>query len=325
MRAVAIGPGGTLGIVDRPVPEPGADEVLVRVRAAGLNRADLLQRAGRYPAPPDVPADVPGLELAGEVAAVGPEVVRWAPGDRVMAVVGGGGQAEYALVPEAHCVAVPDGLDPVAAGGVPEAFVTAHDALRTRGRLVDGERVLVHAVGSGVGTAALQLATAWGCPVVGTARTATKLDRATGLGLDHAVLAPAELDPEALAAAVVAQGGPVDVTVDLVGGRYVQADVLAAAVKGRIVLVGALAGARAELSVVTVMGKRLTVVGTVLRSRSAAEKAEATAAFAAEVLPLLADGTVAPVVEAVVPMVEVERAYELLASDATFGKVILAT
>ena len=176
VRAV-IAPGdGSLVVGDRPIPEPGPGEVRIRVHAAGLNRADLLQRAGLYPAPPGVPADIPGLEFAGEVDAVGPGVTAPAPGAGVFGVTGGGGQAEYVVVPAGHCAPVPDSLDLVDAGGVPEVFVTAHDAMRTRARLATGEHVLVHAVGSGVGTAVVQLAKAFGATVTGTARTESKLD-----------------------------------------------------------------------------------------------------------------------------------------------------
>ena len=331
MRAVIVA-GGSLTVADRPAPEPGPGEVRVRVHGAGLNRADLLQRAGGYPAPPGVPADIPGLEFAGTVDAIGPhvegsEVVGLATGARVFGITGGGAQAEYVCVPTSHCAAVPDGLDLVKMGGVPEAFVTAHDALVMRAQFAAGEWVLIHAVGSGVGTAGLQLARALGARVAGTARTPDKLERCRALGLDHGIVpifTDGELDGPATAAAILAAAGAgIDVVLDLVGGRYVEVDVDAAALKGRIVLIGALAGTRAQLSVLAVMGKRLTIAGTVLRARDIAEKASATEAFARDVVPLLASRTVAPVVDAVLPIDEAFVAYELLASDATFGKVIL--
>ena len=204
----------------------------MRVHGAGLNRAGLAQKAVFYPAPPGVPADIPGMEFSGEVAALGPGASTFAPGDRVFGIVGGGAQAEMLAVHESNCALVPDHLDLVEAGGIPEAFVTAHDALRTRAGLDPGEHVLVHAVGSGVGTAVVQLAKAFGCTVTGTARTETKVDRARELGLDHGVLAPSPLDAGTLGAAIVAAGGAPDVTIDLVGGAYVQADLAAAAVQG---------------------------------------------------------------------------------------------
>jgi len=322
VRSLTIGDGGALQVADRPVPEPGGGEVRVRVSAAGLNRADLLQRAGRYPAPPGVPADVPGLEFAGTVDALGDGVDGLLPGARVMGIVAGGAQAEYLTVAAAHCAPVPDALDPIAAGGVPEAFITAHDALVSHAGVRPGEAVLIHAVGSGVGTAALRIAKALGATVVGTARTAAKLDRARDLGLDDALLVDGPLDPPALAERITAVGGA-DVVVDLVGGPYVTADVLAARPLGRVVVVGTLAGGRAEVPLLALMGKRLRVIGTVLRARDTAEKAAATAAFTRDVVPLLAERRIAPVVEDVFPLERAEEGYERLASDATFGKLIL--
>lgn len=323
MRALILNDGGKLSVEERPVPEPAADQVLVRVAGAGLNRADLLQRAGRYPAPPGVPPDIPGLEFAGVVEAVGPQVHSLRPGEPVMGIVAGGAQAEYLLTPESHCSRVPDALPPVAAGGVPEAFITAHDAMLIQGCLHPGARVLVHAVASGVGTAALQLASAMGATVVGTSRTREKLDRAVELGLHQPVLVGRDFDPQAVAREIVDGGGPVDVVIDLVGGPYLAVDIAAAATCARIVIVGVIAGGRAELDMLTLMGKRLMLRGTVLRSRPAHQKAEATHAFAGQVLPLLAAGTIRPVIEEVLPLDEAERAYDLLAADRTFGKVVL--
>src|SRR5919109_5336447 len=200
MRALVIQEGGRLVIEARSVPEPGADQVLVRVNGAGINRADPLQRAGRYPAPPGVPADIPGLEFAGVVEAVGSSVNSPCPGDRVMGIVAGGGQAEYLVTAAAHCARVPETIDLVEAGGIPEAFITAHDAMVVQGELMTGQRVLVHAVGSGVGTAALQLAECFGATVAGTSRSKDKLDRAVDLGLTHPILAPSGFDPAAPAA-----------------------------------------------------------------------------------------------------------------------------
>ena len=331
VRAITI-VEGRLEVADRPVPEPAPDGVVVRVHGAGLNRADLLQRAGLYPAPPGVPADVPGMEFAGVVAAIGGTVAASAHapavGDRVFGIVGGGAQAEYVALPAVHCAAVPVNLDLVAMGGVPEAFLTAHDAMVTQAHVAAGEWVLVHAIGSGVGTAALQLARALGARVVGTARTPDKLERCRTLGLEAGIeptrTADGALDVDALAWAIVeATGGGAHVALDLVGGDYVIADVNAAAPKGRIVCIGMMAGTRATLPISSILAKRLTLFGTVLRSRDVAEKAAATDAFARDVVPLLADGRVAPVVEATIPLAQAEQAYDLLESDATFGKVIL--
>jgi putative PIG3 family NAD(P)H quinone oxidoreductase len=312
-----------LVIETRTDPEPDRGEVLVRVHGAGLNRADLAQRAGFYPAPPGIPADIPGLEFAGEVVGHGAGVDSPELGARVFGLVGGGGQAELVRVPASHCVRVPDGFDLVDAGGVPEVFITAHDAMFTQAATAPGEVVLVHAAGSGVGTAAVQLAHAAGCVVVGTSRTVTKLERCRALGLDHAVVAPHELDPVALADAIAADAGPIDVTIDLVGGPYLVTDVRAANRLGRIVVVASQAGGRTELEIGALMSKRLRIHGTVLRARSVEEKTAATDAFATDVLPLLTDGTIAPVVASRLPLERANEAYDLLDANAVFGKVIL--
>ena len=323
MRAVTAPGDGTLTVADRPVPDPAPNTVRVRVHGAGVNRADLLQRLGFYPAPPGVPADIPGLEFAGVVDQCGPGVVDLAVGDRVFGVTAGGAQAEFVIVPDRHCARVPDGLDLIAAGGVPEVFVTAHDAMRTRARLQPGEHVLVHAVGSGVGTAVVQLAKAFGCTVTGTARTESKLDAARALGLDHGIVAPRELEPLAFSQAIVDHGGPPDVVIDLVGGAYVTAEVTAIAPRGRIVIVGTLAGGMPALPLLGLMQKRAEMHGTVLRPRSVDDKAAATATFVDEVIPLLVDGRVRPVVDRVFPIDEAEAAYALVETDTTFGKVVL--
>lgn len=331
MRAATIVDGHIELREHAGVGPPGPDQVRVRVAGAGLNRADLLQRAGFYPPPAGIAPDIPGLEFAGTVDAVGAGVTARTTltvGDRVFGVVGGAGQSEQLLTRADHCARVPDGLDLVALGGVPETFVTAHDALVTQAAVQPGEWVLVHAVGSGVGTSALQLAKAFGANVIGTARTAAKIERARALGLDHGIVAPTTidgaLDIAALSREIVeVTGGGAHVAIELVGGPYVEVDVAAAAQLGRIVLVGTLAGGRASLDVLRAMQRRLRIHGTVLRTRDDAEKAAATAAFARDVVPLLASERLAPVVERVVPLADAEMAYELLASDTTFGKVIL--
>jgi NADPH:quinone reductase len=322
MRALVI-VDQQLVVENRPDPEPGDGEVLVRVHGAGLNRADLAQRAGFYPAPAGWPADIPGLEFAGEVAALGPNVDTFAVGDRVFGLVGGGGQAEMLTVPAAHCVLVPATVDLVAAGGIPEAFITAHDAMVTQATVGRGEVVLVHAAGSGVGTAAVQIAHANGCTVVGTSRTPEKLEQCRRLGLDHAVVAPSDPDPAALADEIVAAAGAIDVTIDLVGGSYLVTDVQVAARLGRIVMVASQAGGSADLAIGALMGKRLRIHGTVLRARSVDEKTAATAAFARDVVPLLASGDIAPVLARTFPLDGASDAYDLLASNAVFGKIVL--
>ena len=245
------------------------------------------------------------------------------PGDRVMGIVAGGGQAEYLVTAAAHCARVPPNLDLVEAGGIPEAFITAHDAMVVQGELMAGQRVLIHAVGSGVGTAALQLAQCLGRHVAGTSRSKDKLDRAVELGLDHPVLAPSELRSRRPGRRDHRRRGPIDVTVDLLGGPYLGVDVAAAAPKGRIVIVGLIAGRSAELDMGALLAKRLVVRGTVLRSRPASEKADATHLFEGQVVPLIGRGAIRPVIEAVVPLAEADRAYELVEKDRTFGKVVL--
>ena len=325
MRAVVITrPGGpeVLELRDVPTPQPADGDVLVRVRATALNRADLMQREGRYPAPPDAPRDIPGLEYAGEIVAIGPDVTGWMEGERVFGIVGGGAHAEYVVVPAATLARVPDGMSWTDGAAVPEAFITAHDALVTQGGLVAGERVMVHAVGSGVGLAVVQVARALGAATFGTARTAEKLERARAYGMEDGVVVR---EPAALTAPARAwsRGDGVELVIDLVGGDYVPAGLRALASRGRLVLVGSLAGATTTVPLGVVLARRLTLRGTVLRSRTVAEKAEATRRFVETVVPLLATGDVRPVVDRVLPLDAIREAHALLASDATFGKVVL--
>ncbi|HEU4596735.1 MAG TPA: NAD(P)H-quinone oxidoreductase [Pyrinomonadaceae bacterium] len=323
MRAVRIVTGG-LEVAEVERPRAEADRVLVRVGAAGLNRADLLQRRGLYPAPQGSPADIPGLEFAGEVEQLGADARAWQVGQRVFGITAGGAQAEYVVVPESHLAEIPQGLGWTEAAAVPEVFITAHDALFTQARLEMGERVLVHAAGSGVGTAAVQLARAAGAGAIyGTARTAEKLTRAREFGLDEGVAVGD--DPRVFAEAVRGwtRGEGVNVLLDLVGGSYLEANLEALAPRGRLLHVGTLGGSRAPLDIRQLMGKRLKLMGTVLRARSTEEKAAAVRRFAAHVVPLLAAARVRPVVEAVFPLDQVSAAYERLESNQTFGKVVL--
>lgn len=325
MKAVVITEPGApevLRVRDVPDPELRTGEIRVRVAATSVNRADLLQRHGGYPAPSGWPDDIPGLEYAGVVDAVGPNVSVWSAGDRVMGLVGGGAYAEYVVVAADEAVAIPRDLPLTEAAAIPEVFITADDALGLRMGLRDRETLLIHAVGSGVGTAALQLAKAWGATVIGTSRSPWKLERAGELGLDTAIEASDGRFAEAVMGATMGRG--VNAVLDLVGGRYVEQDVACLASLGRVVLVGLTGGQTAEVDLGAVLRKRLTLVGTVLRTRPAAEKAAAARNFEESVLPLLLRGTVQPVIHDVIPMEEAARAHELVESNETFGKVVLS-
>lgn len=322
MRAVVITrPGGpeVLEIQDVPTPEPLGDYVRVRIRAAGLNRADLSQRAGSYPAPPGSPSDIPGLEFAGEVDAVGPLVRMWKPGQRVMGLAGGGGQAEYTLAHEGMLVEIPANLDFVQAAGVPEVFITAHDALFTQAGLQMGERLLIHAAGSGVGTAAIQLAHAAGAITFGTSRTADKLQRAGQLGLDYG------LSAQNFAAEVkrLTHNAGVHVILDFVGAPYLEQNVQALTTWGRIVFLATMGGAQANVNLAMLMGKRISLHGCTLRTRTLEEKLAATRRFATSVLPLLASGQVKPVIEQVYALEEIGKAHVAMSENKNFGKLIV--
>ena len=323
MRAVVItrpGEPSVLAIHDVPVPDPGDGDIRVQVTAFGVNRADLLQRRGHYPAPPDSPADIPGLEFAGRVDALGPRAARFDVGERVMGIAGGGTYAEYVVVPQGQAVRIPDGVPDSVAAAIPEAFVTAHDAL-LRADVGSGDWVLVHAVGSGVGLATLQLARALGARVIGTSRTADKLTRAKGLGLDVGIDTTAQDLVEVVREAT--GGAGVNAVIDLVGGSALPVTLQCLAPKGRLVLVGLTAGRTAELDLGVILTRRLRIEGTVLRGRSREEKAAAVTAFDADVLPLLASGAIKPVIHAVLPFTEVAEAHRLLEANATFGKVVV--
>jgi NADPH:quinone reductase len=326
MKAVLFGGKGgpeVISVGELPDPAPVRGEVLVRVRAAALNRADLLQRRGLYPPPPGTREDVPGLELAGEVAAVGPGVTAWKPGDRVMCITAGEAQAELCLVHERMLLRIPDGLSFEDAGAIPEAGITSHDALFTLGGLRPGWPVLVHAVGSGVATAAVQIAKAAGATVIGTSRTADKLERAKALGLDHGILVGKE-EPrfaEEVRRITGKRGCPV--ILDFVGGPYAAENLAAVASGGRIVVIGTMGGGKPTLDLSLLMRARASVVGTVLRPRPLEEKVAATQAFARDVLPLVVAGKVKPVVDAVLPAAEVRAAHERMERNDSFGKLVL--
>jgi putative PIG3 family NAD(P)H quinone oxidoreductase len=324
MRAIVIArPGGpeVLELHDRPQPEPGAGQIRVRVRASALNRADLMQRQGSYPAPPGAPPDIPGMEYAGEVDALGPGTSLWRVGDRVMGIVGGGAHAEYLVTHEREALPVPSGLSWEQAAAIPEAFLTAYDALFTRLDVRLGERVLIHAVGSGVGTATLQLARLAGAIVVGTSRSNDKLARARALGLDHAIDA-SEGDWAATVEASIGTNA-VHAVVDLVGGDYLRGNLRVLAPRGRCVIVGLTGGRTTELDMGMMLGKRLHIVGTVLRSRPLEEKIALAREFAVRGIPFFESGRLVPVVERVFSFGDISAAHELMESNSTFGKVVL--
>lgn len=318
-----FGPPEVLEVREVPTPTPAPDEVLVRVHASALNRADLLQRIGRYPAPPGWPSDIPGLEFAGEVAATGGDARRWRAGDRVFGLAGGGAHAEYVVVHEATIARIPDALTWHEAAAIPEAFITAYDALVTQGRLRAGEYVVVHAVASGVGLAAVQVARAWGARTFGTSRSASKLAVARSLGMDDGVALPVSPDAFPPAVAAWSSGHGADLTLDLVGGPYLPANIEAAAPKGRILLVGAVGGGSAQVDVRRILGKRLTLQGTVMRARSLPERIAVAEAFAADVVPRVASGEFVPSIDAVFPLARIADAHARLASNETVGKVVI--
>jgi len=323
MKAVYINEfGGVEGLEVREVAEPSTptgNEILVRVRAAGLNRADLLQRRGLYPPPEGYDARIPGLEFAGEVAAVGDAVTELKIGDRVFGITAGEAQAEYLLIDASLAAKVPENLSFIEAAAVPEAFITAHDSIFTQADLKRGETLLIHAVGSGVGLAALQMAKANGVTTIGTSRTEDKIEWCKEFGLDHAVVASDGKFAEAVKQAT----NGVDVILDLVGGTYFEENLNVLKLKGRLMVVGLTAGANSAIDLRAVLQKRLTIKGTVLRGRSLAEKAEALNAFALDVVPMLASGAVVGNVDKVFAVDDVKAAHEYLESNESFGKVIL--
>ena len=326
MKAVVItrfGGPEVLEIQNVPAPQPGPDEVLVRVHGSALNRADLLQRLGRYAAPPGTSENIPGLEFAGEVAELGANTRGWRKGDRVMGIIGGGAHAEFVTAHQDALAAVPPNLEWSAAGGVPEVFITAHDALQQAG-FKAGESVLIHAVGSGVGLAATQLVRALGGRTFGTSRTPDKIERAKAFGLESGfeVPQPSSLTELSAFAASVTDGG-FDVVLDLNGGPYFAASLEAMALKGRLILIGGVAGNKTPVDLYQILGKRLHIIGTVLRARSLEEKIAITAAFAREVVPLLAQGSIEPVIDSVFPLEQIQSAHRRLESNETFGKVVL--
>jgi putative PIG3 family NAD(P)H quinone oxidoreductase len=310
VRAATIRDNQVL-VEEHPDPVPGAGEVLVRVRAAGINGADMMQRRGLYPAPPGSPADIPGLELAGEVAALGPGASRFVAGNRVMAIVGGGGQAELAVVHERQLMPVPPTLEWSRAGGLPETFTTAHDAIFTQAGLRPGERLLVHGGAGGVGTAAIQLGRAAGARVTATVRD-------EGLRAQVAALGADAIAPEGFA-----EHGPFDVILELVGAPNLADNLVALASGGRVCVIGVAAGAKAELNLLALMGKRARIHGSTLRARPLEEKALAARALEREVLPLFESGALRVPVAETFPLAEVAVAYDRFAEGGKLGKIVL--
>lgn len=318
MKAVIFaGAGGVevIGIGDVPKPAVGPHQARVRVHAAGINRADLMQRRGRYPAPPGWPTNIPGLEYAGEVEAVRAGVTRWAVGDRVMGLVGGGAQAEFVVAHEDEMLAIPSTLTYAEAAAIPESFLTAHDALVRRARLVEGERVLLHAVGSGLGTAAAQIARQLGAVVIGTSRSAGKLARATVYGLDAGI----DTSRDAFRDAV---GEPVDVVIDVLGAGALADNLAVLRQRGRLVVLGLLTGGDAEVNLGEILRKRLEVIGSVMRTRGPAERADLVCEFAEGMLPLFEAGVLKPVLDHTVPMARLAEAHLAMERNDTFGKVV---
>jgi putative PIG3 family NAD(P)H quinone oxidoreductase len=323
MQAIEIrepGPAEVLRLVSLPRPVPGDRDVLVRVKAAGVNRPDVLQRQGRYPVPEDA-SPLPGLEIAGEIVAAGPGVTRWRIGDRVMALTHGGGYAEFCRVFEGHCLAIPGTLSPVEAAAVPETFFTVWYNVFMRCRLEGGETLLVHGGSSGIGTTAIQLAKAWGCKVITTAGTDEKCRFCEELGADRAVN---YRDGDWQAAVQDFTGGRgVDVVLDIVAGPYVQKNLDSLTREGRLAIIAFLGGPVSELNLRVVLAKRLTITGSTLRPQTTGEKARIADALAEHVLPLLEAGTVKPVVYATFPLADAAAAHELMESSRHMGKIVL--
>ncbi len=333
MKAVYIKEfGGAENLEIREVensPPPQNTEVTVRVKASGLNRADILQRKGLYPAPPGFPERITGLEFAGEVAETGANVKNFKIGDRVFGITAGGAQAEFLLTEESLLANIPENLSFTEAAAVPEAFITAHDAIFTQAELQENETLLIHAVGSGVGLAALQLAKARNIKTIGTSRTLDKLKKCEEYGLDSGILTQTNLidtNPNEFAELIRFQteGKGVDVILDLVGAAYFAANLESLAIKGRLILVGLTGGAAAaEFNLGKALSKRARIIGTVLRARPTREKAEANAAFIKEVLPLFENKKLKPNIDRVFKLEEIKKAHEYLESNESFGKVIL--
>lgn len=323
MTAIAISrPGGPEVLVpeERPVPQPGDNEILIRVAAAGVNRPDVLQRAGAYPPPKDA-SDLPGLEVAGEVVAIGPKAARWKIGDRVAALTPGGGYAPYVVTDAGHALPVPAGLDMVQAAAIPETFFTVWHNVFQRGRLQSGETLLIHGGSSGIGTTAIMLAKAFGATVIVTAGSPEKCATCRELGADVAIDYKAE-DWSAAVKQATGGRGP-DVILDMVGGSYIAKNYEVAALEGRIINIAFLQGSKVEIDFVRLMTKRLSHMGSTLRAQSVAAKAAIAAAVEEHAWPLLAQGRCRPLIHAVFPLAEAAKAHALMESSTHSGKIVL--
>jgi putative PIG3 family NAD(P)H quinone oxidoreductase len=322
MLAIEISqPGGpeVLRPAERPVPQPRAGEVLVRVGAAGVNRPDIMQRLGKYPPPPGA-SDVPGLEVAGSIASAGPDVPRWREGDRVCALVAGGGYAEYCAVPAPQCLPIPGGMDVTTAAAIPETFFTVWTNLFERARLRESERVLVHGGTSGIGTTAIQLARAFGAKVFATAGSDDKCGVCERLG---AVAINYRTTDFGAAIRDATDGRGVDVVLDIVGGDYLARNIDCLSLEGRLVQIGLIGGARAQINLTPVLQRRLTITGSTLRSRSVEEKGAIARQVEEHVWPLLAAGTVSPIVHRTFPLREAADAHRMLEGGEVIGKIVL--
>jgi len=306
--------------VERPIPTPGSGEVLIKVAAAGVNRPDLMQRRGRYPPPPGA-SDIPGLEIAGTVDRLGSDVSPWKVGDDICALVAGGGYAEYCVAPAPQCLPVPRGLDIVSAAAIPETFFTVWTNVFERGRLAAGESILIHGGASGIGTTAIQLARARGARVFATAGSPDKCAACERLGAERAINYKETDFLEAVRAATGGRG--VDVVLDMVGGDYFPRNIDALAVEGRLVEIATLRGAKAEITIPTVMQRRLTITGSTLRARAVAEKGAIAQAVRTHVWPLVESGAVKPIIHQTFPLADAAAAHRVLEAGAHIGKVVL--
>jgi len=317
-----VEPGGpdVLRAVERPVPSPAAGEVLIRVEGAGVNRPDVMQRLGKYPPPPGA-SDIPGLEVAGTIASTGPDVTRWRAGDRVCALVAGGGYAEYCVAPAPQCLPIPARLDATSAAAVPETFFTVWTNLFQRGGLRAGEHVLIHGGTSGIGTTAIQLARAFGATVYATAGSPDKCEACRALGASVAI----DYRAQDFVAVIREQtaGRGVDVILDIIGGDYLPRNIEALAMNGRLVQIGLIGGARGSLNLSAVLQRRLTITGSTLRARTIDEKGALAADVEAHVWPLLASGAVAPVIDRVFPLAQAADAHRAIEAGTHIGKIVL--
>ncbi|MFB3103260.1 MAG: NAD(P)H-quinone oxidoreductase [Alphaproteobacteria bacterium] len=324
MTAIEITESGgpeVLQPVERPIPEPGPGEILIAVAAAGVNRPDVVQRLGLYPPPPGA-SDLPGLEVAGEVAAVGEEVTEWKEGDRVCALVSGGGYAQYATAPAAQVLRVPAGLDSIQAAGIPETFFTVWTNMFDRGHLAAGESILIHGGSSGIGTTAIQLAREFGATAYVTVGNAEKARFCEELGAVKAINYREQDFVEEIKS--ITDGAGVDVILDIVGGDYLPRNIRLLRVEGRLLQVSLMGGSKGELDLGRVMRNRLTVTGSTLRPRSVAQKGEIAASLRERVWPLFEAGKIGPVIHQTFPLAEASRAHELMETSAHIGKIILS-